>query len=87
MASADEQRVSMKLCIKLCKTATETLDLIHTAFGDSKFSRTTLSMNGTGSLNSVESCGSKMAIARPSTSLREEVIKRSFGNGTLPPSY
>ena len=39
MAVQFEQRVNIKFCVKLGKTATETLQLLHDAYGDEALSR------------------------------------------------
>jgi hypothetical protein len=35
-----EQRVCIKFCMKLSKSATETLEMLHEAFGEHSLSRT-----------------------------------------------
>ena len=39
MAEVDEQRVCIKLCVRLGKTGSETSDMLEQAFGDSCMSR------------------------------------------------
>jgi hypothetical protein len=35
-----EQRVCIKFCVKLCKSPTETLEMLHETFGEHPLSRT-----------------------------------------------
>jgi hypothetical protein len=37
-----EQRVCIKFCVKLSKSATETLEMLHGAFGQQSLSRATI---------------------------------------------
>jgi hypothetical protein len=40
MVGKIEQRICIKFCVKLSKSATETLEMLHEAFGEPSLSRT-----------------------------------------------
>jgi hypothetical protein len=54
-----EQRVCMKFCMKLGKSTTETLDMLHEAFGEHSLRCTVVFLNGIRGSRPIE-CQMKM---------------------------
>jgi hypothetical protein len=77
-----EQRVCIKFCAKLGKSATETLEMLHEAFGEHSLSRTAVSEWHSRVKASRVSVEDDKRSGQPSTSKRQKMLKKFENSST-----
>ncbi|KAL4090659.1 hypothetical protein QTP88_025453 [Uroleucon formosanum] len=76
MSEVNEQRVCIKFCLKLGKNATETYEMIKTAFGDDSLSRSKIFEWFKRFKNGRETTEDDPRSGRPSTSRNDDVVSK-----------